>query len=118
MDRFKSYYYFKPPVSDTPLHRLPDIKTNRMSFTEIWLRYPNDNEIYPMHAAESMVAQCGLRTLMHEICVVSFRANQAPMKMPWERALGFQAKLKIWHDTLPNVLDNQNLLYPSHLKVQ
>jgi hypothetical protein len=90
MGSFKSYYYFKPPVSDSPLHRLPEIKTNRMSFTEIWLRYPNDNEIYPMYAAESMVAQCELRTLMHEICAVSFRADQAPMKMGWERALGFQ----------------------------
>jgi hypothetical protein len=119
-DRAQSYYYFKPPyLSRPPPHALPTVDVPSPEwYSEIWLRYPNDDLKYPMGFSANMKALCELRMIMRDICAVSFFTDQPPQKMPWGEVLSFQKKLQDWCEALPAVLSPRSLLYPSHIKLQ
>lgn len=115
----QSYYYFKPPtLSHPPLYPLPNVEINSKWYSEVWLRYPNDELLYPMGFGFNMKALCELRMIMRDICAVSFIGDEAPRKMPWNQVLAFQRRLQEWCEALPAVLSPRSLLYPSHIKLQ
>jgi hypothetical protein len=66
----------------------------------------------------NMKALSELRLIMRDICAVSFSDDQSSSKMSWEQASAFHARLIDWFKTLPAALAPQNLLYPSHIKLQ
>lgn len=105
-------------MSNPPSQTLPDVQTNPKWYSEVLLRYPLDQKIYSIGFGQNMKAQSELRVIMHDICAVSFRHNQPPMKMPWSQAMLFKDRLIAWFETLPFGLSAKLLLYPSHMKLQ
>ena len=119
MDRVQSYYYFKPPhLSRPPPHTLPNVEIDSKWYSEVWLRYPTDDLLYPMGFGYNMKALSELRMIMRDICAVSFIGDEAPQKMSWDQVLAFQARLQAWFEALPPILSPRSLLYPSHIKLQ
>ncbi|KAH5549732.1 hypothetical protein HBI27_015420 [Parastagonospora nodorum] len=114
----QSYYYFKPPhLTRPPPHNLPNVENNQRWYSEIWLRYPSDELLYPLGFGYTMKALSELRIIMRDICAVSFIGNEAPQKMPWSQVLAYQRRLQAWFESLPSVLSHRALLYPSHIKL-
>jgi hypothetical protein len=115
----QSYYYFKPPhLEFPPPHPLPNIEQNPKWYSEVWLRYPSDEMLYPLGFGYNMKALCELRIIMRDICGASFFGSGPPQKMHWSKVWQFQRRLEAWFEALPPVLSHMALLYPSHIKLQ
>ena len=71
-----AYYFFTPPLLlDLPSTPLPDPAENPGFYGEIWLRYPLDQQLYPMGVGHNMRAFCGLRAILNDLCAVSFNLS-------------------------------------------
>jgi hypothetical protein len=115
----QSYYYFKPPhLKRQPPHPLPNVEQNPKWYSEVWLRYPSDELLYPLGFGYNMKALSELRIIIRDICADSFIGDMAPQKMHWSQVLGYQGRLQTWFEALPAVLSHRALLYPSHIKLQ
>jgi hypothetical protein len=115
----QSYYYFKPPrLSRPPPHQLPNVEQCQKWYSEVWLRYPADELLYPLGFGYNMKSLSELRIIMRDICEFSFIGDEAPQKMPWGQVLEFQGRLQAWFEGLPPVLSHRSLLYPCHIKLQ
>jgi hypothetical protein len=119
MDRMQSYHYFKPPLLLNKLpHPLPDVAAEPDWYSELWLRYPLDQQPYPMGFGHGMKALSELRVIMNDICAVSFHQSVNPAKIEWEQAVQFRKRLQKWYDALPDAISHSKLLFPAHLKLQ
>jgi hypothetical protein len=119
MDRMRSYYYFKPPpLPRPPPHPLPNVDKNPRWYSEVWLRYPSDELLYPLGFGHNVKALSELRIIIRDICAVSFVGGEEPQKMGWSEVLRFHRELEDWFEALPAVLAHRALLYPSHIKLQ
>jgi hypothetical protein len=119
VDRLQSYYFFQPPyILGSLPWVLPSVEKNGEWYSEVWLRYPSDETLYPMGFGYNMKALSELRLIMRDICAISFCVDQPAPKMSWEQALAFHTRLIDWFETLPAALSYQTLLYPSHIKLQ
>ncbi|PVH92895.1 hypothetical protein DM02DRAFT_604691 [Periconia macrospinosa] len=114
-----SYYYFRPPyLPDPPGLPLPDPDKDSRWYPEIWLRYPQDKELYPMFLGHCFKTTCELHTILNGIAATAFSLSEKPRRLRWEEVSRFQARLYAWHDALPNQLSSRWSVFPIHLKIQ
>ncbi|KAF2692176.1 hypothetical protein K458DRAFT_286529, partial [Lentithecium fluviatile CBS 122367] len=77
-----------------PPYPLPDVAQNPGFYGEIWLRYPLDQQLYPMGFGHNMKAFCGLRIILNDICAMGFSLSTEPIRVSWSHALQLQSRLE------------------------
>ena len=105
---------------DIPAHPLPDVEKMPAWYGDMSLRYPSDQQSYPIAFGHGMKALSELRVIQNEISVMCFNRNRpvAPQKMPWGAVLLIQTKLEAWYAALPAQLQPQSVVYPPSLILQ
>lgn len=114
------YYKLKPPfLVQPPATPLPD-KTSMPRFTgEIYLQYPLQAKLTPIHLDAMFRIQIELSVIMLEINNAATRAG-APGTAPptLAEALAFYSRLETWYKALPPELQPDRVVMPQHLQLQ
>ena len=114
------YYKLKPPfLVAPPPTPLPD-NTSMPRFTgEIYLQYPLQAKLTPIHLDAMFRIQIELSVIMLEINNAATRAG-APGTAPptLTQALEFYSRLGTWYKALPPELQPDRVVIPQHLQVQ
>ena len=98
-----------------PLTPLPDAEKEPDFYGEIWLNYPLDSTLQPMHLGSTWHALLRHGILLHEFATKRAKADvEATRRAVYELALG----LKIWYHSLPSILQPSKISLPLHYKIQ
>ncbi len=112
----------KPLIRYPPLHPLPDPAVDPDWYGQIWLRYPLDPMLYTTHFPHQFRAQSEFRTI---VCDCWFHKEDADhAESPWspEKVVpavhSSYARMRDWHDKLPEPLTPARITLPSQLMLQ
>ena len=120
-NRFESYYCHKPPCQlNIPAYPLPNVEGSPVWYGDMSLRYPSDQQSYPMGFGHGMKALSELRIIQNEISIMCFNQSRStvPKKMSWGAALHIRTELEAWYNALPTPLLPQSAVHPPHLMLQ
>jgi hypothetical protein len=114
------YYERRPPLPiKPPVTPLPDYESVHKLTGDIYLKYPLQPSLTPIHLGAAFRAQVELNTLMLEINSVAYRAGEARTTPPTlSQALGFYKRLDTWFKALPKELQPSWVVMPHHLQIQ
>ncbi|KAF4977105.1 hypothetical protein FDECE_18393 [Fusarium decemcellulare] len=113
-----SYILFRPPLIATPPEfPLPDPTLCPQWYGDFWIKYPLDRMPTTAHHGHDFKARAELMTIMNEIAVEYFSGIRPREGRSMKTILKLYAKLKAWHDTLPEPLTVKRIVLPSQLKL-
>lgn len=114
------YYERRPPLPiKPPVTPLPDYDSIRKLTGDIYLKYPLQPSLTPIHLGATFRAQVELNTIMVEINNAAYRAGEARTAPPTlHQALGFYKRLVAWFKALPQELQPSWVVMPHHLQLQ
>ncbi|KAF4460076.1 Zn(2)-C6 fungal-type DNA-binding domain [Fusarium albosuccineum] len=115
---FVSYVLFRPPlIAAPPEFPLPDPTLCPQWYGDFWIKYPLDRMPTTAHYGHDFKARAELMAIMNEIAVEYFSGIQPREGRSMKTILKFYAKLKAWHDALPEPLTVKRIVLPSQLKL-
>ena len=113
------YYFFRCPfIESAPQTPLPDPVVNPQWFGEVWLRYPIDQTLTPLHIGHILKSHMGMCHILNDIAVASFKNPETQGQLSVQKTLEFKRRLDTWFERLPIPLQPQRAVHPSHLRIQ
>lgn len=114
------YFERRPPLPiKPPVTPLPDYASAHKLTGEIYLKYPLQASLTPIHLGTTFRAQVELNTMMLEINNVAYRAGEPRTDAPTlHQALWFYKRLDAWFKALPKELQPSWIAMPHHLQIQ
>jgi hypothetical protein len=110
------YYLQRDPFTATPpVTPLPDYSSVPKLTGEIYLKYPLQPSLTPIHLGASFRAQVELNVIMVEINAAGTPGTAPPTL---REAVEFYNRLDTWYKALPQVLQPSSVVMPHHLQVQ
>lgn len=115
---FYNHFFFRPPiVGQPPQVALPDAKEKPQWYGEIWMQYPQNQRIYPMHLGHKIQAEAGIQAIMNSMGLLAF-GESSPKSLNSEDIVMLKQSLDNWKDALPEPLQSARLVFPSHFSLQ
>jgi hypothetical protein len=114
------YYMHRAPfASNQPVTPLPGYSSISKLTGEVYLQYPVQPHLTPIHLGAAFRAQIELNLIMLEITKTASDAGTPGTAPPTLReALEFYHRLDAWYEGLPQVLQPARLVMPHHLQIQ
>ncbi|KAH7032659.1 putative C6 transcription factor [Microdochium trichocladiopsis] len=113
-----SCHVFLLPILDRPpTVPLSDPDTDTGFYGEIWLRYPSNEQLFPMNFGHSFKAISEFRAVVNEFALYSFNARKNPQDLTLLAAMNFRRKIMDCYARLPRELSAANIKYPHQLKL-
>lgn len=106
------HFFQEPLLSEPPVAPLT------VDIGELWVRYPQAPDPWPIHHGHVFRAIARFRTIMNEAGNRSFGPGKSKGPMTLEEAMVFREKLVNWLQSLPSPLAPNNLALPTSLKLQ
>ena len=111
------YSYFRPPhMKDPPQIPLPDVELEPQWYGEIWVQYPHDQNLTPLHLGHHMKAEAGLYTAINELGYLCF--GRSSRSLTTNEILTLKRKFDAWKEALPKTLQPGELVIPLHFSLQ
>ena len=112
------YYFFRRPYfSQPPQVPLPDPRLEPLWYGEIWIQYPHDQTTTSLYHGFKLHSEAGLRIIMNEIGLLSFGRPSSRL-FTLDEFTVLKGKLNSWKNTLPEPLQPELIVFPSHLMLQ
>lgn len=120
MIRMALYYMHRTPfASNPPVTPLPDYSSISKLTGEVYVQYPVQPYLTPIHLGAAFRAQIELNLIMLEITKTACDAGTLGAAPPTLRqALEFYHRLDAWYNGLPEELQPRRLVMPHHLQIQ
>lgn len=114
------YYMRRAPfASNPPSTPLPDYSSISKLTGEVYVQYPVQPHLTPIHLGSAFRAQIELNLIMLEITKSASDAGTSEAAPPTlQEALKFYHRLNAWYEGLPQVLQPSRLVMPHHLQIQ
>lgn len=109
-----------PPLLDGP----PEVPLPRMSKSgvwngEIWLKYPLNDGLVPVHYGVAHKALTELRVVIHDLASELFgKASDITHGRKITTIEAFWNRLQSWYHNLPEELGPKVIIFPWQLKIQ
>ncbi|RBR26067.1 uncharacterized protein FIESC28_01095 [Fusarium coffeatum] len=108
------YSFFRPPyLEHPPQASLPNPTVEPQWYGEVWIQYPHNPTLDPLHVGCKLQTEAALHAIMNELGAVLFRKPSRSLTLG-EIAV-FKQKLNDWKNTLPEPLQPKKLVFPLHL---
>jgi hypothetical protein len=113
----QSYHFLRqPPLSTPPMAQLPDPTSDPGWYGELFVRYPLNQTISDTYFGPSTKAKGEFYAILNDIAVDLFSNPHTQLSL--EKSLVYQNRLETWFDALPEPLQPNKIVLPSHLKLQ
>jgi hypothetical protein len=109
-----------PVLKAPPRNPMPDPKHDPEWFGEIWLKYPSSSVLIPLQLATSFKTRMDFAVVLNEAMLeVHQHTPEAELaRNGAARIMEVVQKLERWHESLPEVMDPSQIVFPSQLKIQ
>ncbi|KAK3368671.1 hypothetical protein B0H63DRAFT_497828 [Podospora didyma] len=113
------YHFLREPLLEMPPDlELPDVDNHPEWYSEVWLKYPLQQTLYPMHFGHSFKALCEFRAIMKDVSVGYYFGRPAPRPMPsLEIIVKLYSRLGAWYNKLPEPLTARKIVFPGQMKL-
>jgi hypothetical protein len=116
MDSLFAWYFHKEPILHRPPKAdLPEMRSQRTWYTEVWLRYPADQYATPSHYGLFFRAMSQFRIILNEVCHAAFSEGS---EITADHTRAFGRRLTEWYDQLPTALFPKYIVLPAHFLLQ
>src|SRR5689334_252133 len=111
------FHFFRPPlIRNPPEWLLPDPAQDPEWYGELWLKYPLNPNLFPVHFSYLFKARSELCIILNDACHLLF--PKATSTFSAEDVASLYKRLTNWHTNLPACLTPRNIVLTSHLKLQ
>lgn len=117
--RLQALHFFRAPMlRDPPATLLPDPNEDPLWFGEMWIKYPANAILFPMHLGHVFKGIAGLRHIANDIAYLMYEGTRVLRSLTDREVLHFQSRLDEWYGSLPDCMKPKNIVRPCQLKVQ
>lgn len=105
-------------MTEPPTCLLPDPNEDPEWYPDVWLRYPADPKLYPVHVGHCFKATCEIYLILNDLASKTFRPSGQPRQLTWQEISSYQRRLYIWYKELPNMISLDAMVLPVHFQIQ
>ncbi|KAI1071540.1 hypothetical protein LB507_005250, partial [Fusarium sp. FIESC RH6] len=107
-------FIFRPLIKEPPIWKLPDPSKDSLWYGEIWVNYPLNHGLSPLHLGEVIRARSQFRIIMNEYSDIAYTAGS---KVEIYLAHHFRRRMENWYNNLPESLTPKRIVLPGQLQI-
>ncbi|KAH6953645.1 hypothetical protein DER45DRAFT_576136 [Fusarium avenaceum] len=104
-----------PLIREHPATPMPDLDEEPSWYGELWLRYPPNSTLVPMHFGYVYRAQTELRRITNGIACIMFMGQKTARSLPASELDRLQKVLDDWYIALPEPIKSHKAVLPCQL---
>lgn len=107
-----------PWCRSLPLCPLPHPALQPEFYGDVSVKYPLDEQNYPIYFGYAFKARSELRIIMNDIAARCFNSSATMPQLSLQEAYVFYHRLVEWYNALPDLLLPNNIVFPHTLMLQ